>query len=229
MVSTGESAARSAPAGVAQSDRCPATLANRLATDDRARQLITVVSANAHLAKASLTAWRRTQGCWLRFAGPYMAWIGRAGMRSAKREGDGSTPEGVYQFSSTMYGNAPDPGLRYRYRRIGCGDWWDEDVASPEYDTFRAVPCTVVPSFANGASEALWKETGAYPYFAVIAYNPEHIPGLGSGIFLHASLGVPTSGCISVIRSHLVLLLRWLDPSRHPAIVIGTVRTIASY
>ena len=43
-----------------------------------------------------------------------------------------------------IYGNEPDPGgLRYRYHRLVCGDWWDEDPYSPRYNHFVHVPCGV--------------------------------------------------------------------------------------
>jgi L,D-peptidoglycan transpeptidase YkuD (ErfK/YbiS/YcfS/YnhG family) len=48
------------------------------------------------------------------------------------------------------------------------------------------------------------------------------IPGRGSGIFLHASTGRPTLGCISLPVPQLLRVLRWLDPRRQPMIAIGT-------
>jgi L,D-peptidoglycan transpeptidase YkuD (ErfK/YbiS/YcfS/YnhG family) len=57
----------------------------------------------------------------------------------------------------------------------------------------------------------------------VIDYNMRPtIPGRGSGIFLHASTGRPTLGCVSLPVAQLLRVLRWLDPSRRPMIAIGT-------
>ena len=57
----------------------------------------------------------------------------------------------------------------------------------------------------------------------MIAYNTSPVvPGLGSGIFLHASTGRPTLGCISLPLPQLLTLLHWLRPSRVPLMVIGT-------
>jgi L,D-peptidoglycan transpeptidase YkuD (ErfK/YbiS/YcfS/YnhG family) len=67
----------------------------------------------------------------------------------------------------------------------------------------------------------------AYRHLAVIAYNTRPIvPGRGSGIFLHASTGRPTLGCVSLPLPQLLRTLRWLRPRREPLIVIGTPRTI---
>jgi L,D-peptidoglycan transpeptidase YkuD (ErfK/YbiS/YcfS/YnhG family) len=118
--------------------------------------------------------------------------------------------------------------MRQPYRRLGCGDWWDEDPASSRYNRFVVEPCGVTPRFAAG-SEALWTETVAYPYLAVIEFNQHPIrrgPGApGSGIFLHSWEGVSTAGCVAIHRSQLLTLLRWLAPARRPVIAISLTRS----
>jgi L,D-peptidoglycan transpeptidase YkuD (ErfK/YbiS/YcfS/YnhG family) len=87
-----------------------------------------------------------------------------------------------------MYGNAPNPGVRYRYRRLVCGDWWSEDPSSPTYNTFQHVRCGTRPPFRT-TTPGLWQEKRAYRHFAVIEFNMRLIvPGRGSGIFLHAQM-----------------------------------------
>jgi L,D-peptidoglycan transpeptidase YkuD (ErfK/YbiS/YcfS/YnhG family) len=125
-----------------------------------------------------------------------------------------------------MYGNQPNPGgLHAAYHRLVCGDWWDEDPYSALYNRFVHVSCASTPIFA-GWSEALWTETRAYPYFAVIDYNDSPtIAGInapGSGIFLHAWMGEPTEGCVALHIPELLAVLRWLKPADHPVIEIGT-------
>jgi L,D-peptidoglycan transpeptidase YkuD (ErfK/YbiS/YcfS/YnhG family) len=62
----------------------------------------------------------------------------------------------------------------------------------------------------------------------VIAYNTSPVvPARGSGIFLHASTGRPTLGCVSLPLPQLLRLLRWLRPASSPLIVIGTRQQIA--
>ena len=183
-------------------------------------QLVTVQAAQGRTT-ATLRLWERRAGCWHRVAGPWRARLGRTGLTAQKREGDGATPTGTYRLGATVYGIAPDPGVRGRYHRLVCGDWWDEDPSSPSYNTFRHVACGVHPSF-GGASEALWRIAPQYRYFAVIGYNDRPVvPGRGSAIFLHVAVG-PTAGCVSLPEAELVRLLRWLRPSAHPAIHIGT-------
>ena len=70
--------------------------------------------------------------------------------------------------------------------------------------------------------------TPSYNYGAVIAYNTARTPGLGSAIFLHVSHGSSTAGCVSLPTDQLLAVLRWLDPSRHPLIAIGTLSSLTS-
>jgi L,D-peptidoglycan transpeptidase YkuD (ErfK/YbiS/YcfS/YnhG family) len=205
---------------------CPTNLAEGIETPVSAKQLITVEAKVARTTHASLRTWVRVDGCWVAASGPYAARLGKNGLSSNRREGDGTTPTGTYRIGSTMYGNAPNPGVRFAYRRLRCGDWWDEDPSSPTYNSFQHVRCGAKPPFA-GASEGMWQQPGAYPFLAVIEYNMRPVvPGRGSGIFLHAQTGGPTIGCISLRRDQLAAVLRWLRPGSAPMIAIGTSRQL---
>ena len=174
-------------------------------------------------------AWEKRNGCWVQVAGPWPAWLGQRGISENKREGDRTTPSGAFGFQRTMYGVAPNPGVRYRYRRIVCGDWWVEDPKSPWYNQFRHVRCGAAPPF-DTTSDDMSRSPEAYRYLAVIDYNTRPVvPGRGSGIFLHVSRGNPTIGCVSLPVSRLLTILRWLNPAREPLIVIGTRRTIRKF
>ena len=201
---------------------CPQNLANGLETPVIARQLITVEAKVARTTSAALRTWRRAGTCWVAAAGPYTARLGRNGLSSDRREGDGTTPTGTYRIGRTMYGNEANPGVRFRYRRVRCGDWWDEDPSSPTYNTFQHVRCGTKPSFGGG-SEGMWQQPRPYPFLAVVEYNTTPVvPGRGSGIFLHAQTGGPTIGCISLRKDQLRAVLRWLRPADAPMIAIGT-------
>jgi L,D-peptidoglycan transpeptidase YkuD (ErfK/YbiS/YcfS/YnhG family) len=200
---------------------CAPTLASRLASTERATQLITVDAATASTTSATVTLWSRTSGCWTIAGGPWSGRIGGTGFSDHHREGDQSTPTGVYTIGPIMYGNAANPGVRYSYHSLVCGDWWDEDPSSRTYNTFQHVACGQKPTF-GGDSEALWQETVAYPSFAVIDYNTAPIvSGAGSAIFIHADVGGPTAGCVSLPVGELDTLLRWLQPAASPLIVMG--------
>jgi L,D-peptidoglycan transpeptidase YkuD (ErfK/YbiS/YcfS/YnhG family) len=208
---------------------CAASLAGRLAWTGSARQLVTVEGSGYQVQTATVTLWQRSGSCWTVAGGPWSGFVGYNGFSDQKHEGDGTTPTGAYGFGSVVYGNVADPGVHETYHRLVCGDWWDENASSSEYNTFQHVACNTTPSWAAG-SEALWTETTAYPSFAVINYNTGPIvSGAGSAIFLHASTGGPTSGCVSIPLSDLDTFLRWMQPGESPLIVIGPASEIASF
>lgn len=214
----------------ARAAACPANTANRLQTVGRARQLITVEAARYRTTSASLRLWqRRADGCWAPKAGPWTARVGWNGLSDRRREGDGTTPTGVYPIGPVMYGNDRNPGVRYRYRRLRCGDWWDEDPRSSTYNSFRHVPCGTTPPFRT-TTPGLWQERTAYRHFAVIEYNMRPVvPGKGSGIFLHVERAPRTNGCISLPYGRLAATLRWLRPAARPLIAIGTKATFERF
>jgi L,D-peptidoglycan transpeptidase YkuD (ErfK/YbiS/YcfS/YnhG family) len=208
---------------------CQANLANQLASTGSATQLVTVVAPARRSTRGSLRLWRKSGECWLAVDGPWGAWLGQNGVSATRHEGDRTTPAGAFGFQRTMYGLGPNPGVRYAYHRIVCGDWWVEDPRSPYYNRFHHVPCGSKPPF-RVTSEDMSRSPTAYRHLAVIDYNTHPIvPGLGSGIFLHHSTGRPTLGCVSLPLAQLVTLLRWLDPAASPLIAIGTASTIRSY
>jgi len=214
----------------ARASTCPASLANQLASTGSATQLITVVAAKGRSTTGSLRLWRKSGECWVAIDGPWTAHLGRNGVSETKREGDKTTPAGEFGIQPVMYGVGPNPGVRYRYHRIVCGDWWVEDIRSPFYNRFHHVRCGAKPPFRI-TSEDMSRSTISYRYLAVIDYNTHPIvPGRGSGIFLHVSAsGGPTLGCVSLTRAQLVTVLLWLDPAASPEIVISTAANIRGY
>jgi L,D-peptidoglycan transpeptidase YkuD (ErfK/YbiS/YcfS/YnhG family) len=210
---------------------------SRLVLPASADQLIVVSSPTEDPPEylATLRAYRRANGSspWRLVFGPWPAETGSGHLIAAadRREGDHATPIGVFGIGGTIYGNEPNPGgLRYRYHRLVCGDWWDEDPYTPRYNRFVHVPCGVTPAFAE-YSEALWTETTAYPYFAVLRFNMDPIvagpDALGSGIFLHSWVGGATEGCVALPEGRLLDVLRWLRPAADPVVAIGTKARMA--
>jgi L,D-peptidoglycan transpeptidase YkuD (ErfK/YbiS/YcfS/YnhG family) len=218
--------AAAATGGEAAHTACPATLANQLASTGSATQLVTVASVRRSSVTGMLRAWEKRDECWYPVAGPWPAWLGQRGISERKREGDRTTPSGAFGFQPVMYGLGPNPGVRYRYHRVVCGDWWVEDSRSPYYNRFRHVRCGSRPPFRI-TSEDMSRSPTAYRHLAVIDYNTNPvIPGRGSGIFLHVSHNNPTLGCVSLPLPRLLTILRWLRPAKEPMIVIGTRATI---
>ena len=179
-------------------------------------QLVTVIAASYRSTRAELTAYQRVGGQWRRVFGPWMAWIGRNGMArpGAKREGDGRTPSGTFGFRF-FFGVDPDPGVHFPYRRVHTFDVWDDDPSSPLYNEW------VDDRYANPGADPEPMDVSAYDYGAVIGYNTARTPGLGSAIFLHINIGMPTAGCVTLPAGELLEILRWLNPAASPRIAMG--------
>jgi L,D-peptidoglycan transpeptidase YkuD (ErfK/YbiS/YcfS/YnhG family) len=184
-------------------------------------QLITVSARRAHTTAATLRVWQRSGDCWTQALGPYTARVGWNGLRIQRREGDGTTPIGMFPILPRMYGMAPNPGVAFRYTRLHCGDWWVEDPRSRAYNTFQRVGCGVRPPFKVTTPD-MSKSPNAYASLAVIGFNTNPVvPGRGSGIFLHVQVHTSTNGCVALPRAQLLRILRWLRPAPAPQILIG--------
>jgi L,D-peptidoglycan transpeptidase YkuD (ErfK/YbiS/YcfS/YnhG family) len=181
-------------------------------------QLITVTAPSHASTYATLRAYRVSGGHRTLLYGPWQARVGYNGIArpGAKREGDGKTPSGTYGFSFFFGVQPPDPGFAFPFRHAFVYDVWDDDPASPRYNEW-VNKNTASP----GADPEPMHQVPAYDYAAVIAYNTQRVPGLGSAIFLHVGTGSATAGCVSLPRARLLTILRWLRPLRHPQITIS--------
>lgn len=203
-----------------------------LRTADHARQLIIVTAANTSSSRSQLTTWQLTRTGWEPEFGTMTSLDGENGWLPAgrRREGDGTTPEGIYSLGTTIYGNDANPGVAYRYHRLIPGDYWDENPLTGKiYNTFQHSSnhdCAHNPF--GGDTECLWLETADYPYFVVIQFNTPARGAYGSGIFLHATYG-SSEGCVSVSRANLEEIIRWLKPTADPLIVLAGPTSLARY
>lgn len=181
-----------------------------------ASQVITVTSDSASSVQVTVQAFEKVNDKWQEaYSMPGV--IGSGGFTSDKIEGDKKAPVGIYTFG-TAFGTASNPGTSMPYRQTTSNDYWVDDVNSPLYNTWQEGPCDGRWQSAESLSHELYK------YAIAINYNTEAIPGKGSCIFMHvwrrSTSG--TAGCIAVSESNLVNLLKWLDPSKAPIIVLGS-------
>jgi len=162
----------------------------------------------------TLTAFQRVGQQWKAVLGPTKALVGELGI-GIPADGVYRTPEGTFAFDQA-FGREPNPGTKMPYFQATDQDWWDEDAASPTYNTH-------VRSVENPSSitENLYDSGPVYDYAVNIAVNPQRIPGKVSGIFLHVTDGNPTWGCVAIGREEMRSILTWLDPAAAPRITIG--------
>ena len=140
--------------------------------------------------------------------GPFDCNIGRNGMGKQK-EGDGKTPEGVFDLGSAFgQGSAPE-GSAWPWRETGENDYWIEDSKSKYYNQYVNSE-DVEKDWVNADKLLIDK----YRIALEVKYNPENTPGLGSAIFLHVWGGenVLTGGCTAMSENSISTVLEWLSP-----------------
>lgn len=151
----------------------------------------------------------------LRFHGRrFPCTVGRGGITTAKREGDGATPAGVHRLIGMLY--RPD-------RMARPADWalpirpcdgWSDDPRDPDYNLMIRRP----HPFGH---ERLMRADPVYDLILLTGWNwPQAEGGRGSAIFVHAwrRPGHATAGCIAMDARDL----RWIAPRirHHSRLVI---------
>ncbi len=184
-----------------------------------AQQLVIVRTAKKADSAGTLTTYEKVGDTWKAVRGPIAAHLGRKGISYDHVEDDGTTPFGIFTLTE-MFGRNQDPGVRFPYRQIGADDWWVSDATAPDYyNMWQVGPSNGRWNDAAGEKLSSANYATAYRYATVIDYNRSPVrPGGGSAIFLHVGSS-PTSGCVAIAEVDLVAIMRWLDPSKKPAII----------
>jgi uncharacterized protein YijF (DUF1287 family) len=207
--------------------RVPARLLDRGPLPALKTQLLSVVSDGWSDAHATLARYERAPGqSWRAVGSPLPAVLGRAGYgwgdglhgrgapdgRSGprKREGDGRSPAGVFEFGTT-YGYAePTAGLP-NYVTATAAHRCVDDPNSKHYNRVVSTAATAV-DFVS--AEQMRRDDNLYELAIEIEHNRAPIEaGRGSCIFLHvwAGPGVPVSGCTGIDKVALSSIARWLE------------------
>ena len=128
--------------------------------------------------------------------------LGRGGVVTDKREGDGGTPAGVHRIVGCLY--RPDrmaPPCDWAVP-IRPGDLWCDDPGHEDYNLMVRAPF-------SASHERLRRADPLYDLVLLTDWNwPRAKRGLGSAIFIHRwrRPGAPTEGCVALRPDHL----RWI-------------------
>ena len=147
----------------------------------------------------------------LRFEGrDYTCALGRNGVRAAKREGDGTTPIGVFPLRRVFFrpDRLAEPASGLPVSALAREDGWCDDPAHSDYNRQIKLPF-------DASHEELWRDDGLYDVLIVVGHNDDPPrPGLGSAIFIHCATAdyAPTQGCVALDRQTLVALLPRFTP-----------------
>ena len=131
--------------------------------------------------------------------------IGKSGVTQSKKEGDLTTPKGLFELGLLYYRKDKIKLLKCKIKKraIKKGMGWCNDSKSKKYNQEISFP------FKYGA-EKLYRKDKIYDIFINIKYNQLPIvKGKGSAIFLHLSNKKykPTSGCVAIQKRDFLKIL----------------------
>lgn len=134
--------------------------------------------------------------------------IGKTGLRKNKKEGDYSTPTGIYKIKKLYW--RPDrvkkPITKLSTKKIINGMGWCTDSKSDFYNKEIKIKSSI-------KCENLMRRDYKYNYFILIEYNyKKPIKGKGSAIFIHLTKNYrKTSGCIALNEKDFLILAKLID------------------
>lgn len=131
--------------------------------------------------------------------------LGRGGVSSRKREGDGATPLAVMRplWGYHRPGRGRVPATRLQLRPIGAGLGWCDAPGDRNYNRPVRLPYPA-------SCETMRRGDHLYDLVVVLDWNMRPaIRGRGSAIFLHLARPgyLPTEGCVAVSRRTMTRLL----------------------
>ena len=141
----------------------------------------------------------------------YRCALGRSGVCTDKKEGDGATPTGRYPLKRLYIRRDRIPQIETALpvTDIMPDDGWCDDPARPEYNTRVKRPY-------DGSHEKMYRDDHLYDLVIEIGHNDTPpIPGVGSAVFIHIAQPdyAPTAGCVALHVNDLTRLLAEWGPA----------------
>ena len=131
--------------------------------------------------------------------------IGKSGLTYSKKEGDLTTPKGLFKLGMLYYRKDRMKSLQCKMKKriIKKNMGWCDDIRSKKYNQEIHFPFKY-------KAEKLYRRDKIYDIFIDIKYNRSPITkGEGSVIFLHLSNKKykPTKGCIALQKEDFLKIL----------------------
>jgi len=133
--------------------------------------------------------------------------VGKNGVTSHKKEGDYSTPRGLFKLKKLYYRNdrVGSPKCKIKKKIITKNLGWCDDSAHKKYNEEIKV-------FNKKTREKFYRIDNKYDYIITINHNEKKVPFKGSAIFLHLTENYkPTAGCIALKKKNFEILLKLID------------------
>jgi len=195
---------------------CSTTLAGKSVTVSARQRTVTIVDQTSKTGATLGTFTRTNSACsFTRVVNTTSARLGYGGTVwwTDRQQNTGTTPRGTFLMTES-FGNGSAPATEMPYRVTTNDDYWvlDRKAATSIFNEPRK---GAQGGFDKSEAERLRDFTTQYRYSVVIDFNRKSnpkVPSRGGGIFLHIHGSGATAGCISVSKSELETVMRYLKP-----------------
>ena len=133
--------------------------------------------------------------------------IGKNGLRSKKKEGDYSTPKGLFNLKKLYFrrDRVGFPKCKIKKKNIKKNMAWCDDPNHKKYNE-------EIKTYNKKLIENLYRKDDKYDYIISINHNEKKIPNKGSAVFIHLTNNYkPTAGCIALKKKDFEILLKLID------------------
>ena len=133
--------------------------------------------------------------------------VGKKGIKSNKKEGDYSTPKGLFSLRKLYFrkDRIDIPNCKISKKIIKKGMAWCDD---PEHKKYNEE----IKTHNRKLKENLYRKDYKYDYVISISHNERKIPGKGSAIFIHLTDNFkPTAGCVALKKKDFEILLKLIN------------------
>ena len=133
--------------------------------------------------------------------------IGKNGFNSNKKEGDYSTPKGLFDLNKLYFrkDRIGVPKTKIIKKIIKKNMAWCDDPRHQKYNEEIQV-------YTMNYKESLYRTDNIYDYIISISHNHRKIPNKGSAIFIHLTDNYkPTAGCVALKKKDFEILLKLIN------------------
>jgi L,D-peptidoglycan transpeptidase YkuD (ErfK/YbiS/YcfS/YnhG family) len=133
--------------------------------------------------------------------------VGKKGLNSNKKEGDYSTPKGLFSLRKLYFrkDRVGIPNCKINKKIIKKNVAWCDDPNHKKYNE-------EIKTKNKNLKESFYRKDFKYNYIISINHNERKIPGKGSAIFIHLTDNYkPTAGCVALKKKDFEILLKLID------------------
>ena len=133
--------------------------------------------------------------------------IGKKGLNSNKKEGDYTTPIGLFRLKKLFFrkDRVGTPECKITKKIIKRDMAWCDDSNHKKYNEEIKIQ-------NKNLKENLFRKDHKYDYIISISHNEKKIPGKGSAVFIHLTDNYkPTEGCVALKKKDFEILLKLID------------------